>query len=239
MTSQGNIDRDLPDSIDSPEQNLERQLVLDEIADRILQVPYERYLRIAIDGVDGAGKTFFARELTNTLELRGTDVVHASIDGFHNPRTDRYQQGRTSPEGFFEDSFDYESLTRLLLGPFGDDGDGRFVRAVYDVSKEQPDELTTEAASPGTVLVVDGILLHRAELLPFWDYSVFLDVDFDVSIPRLAERDSMSPDPAADSNRRYVAGQRIYKERCNPIHHATTVIDNNNLAQPRIVRSPR
>jgi len=238
MTSQGDIDRDLSDSLDSPEQNPERQVVLDEIAGQILRIPYDRYLRVAVDGVDGAGKTFFAGELAKALEMRGASVVHASIDGFHNPRAERYRQGRSSPAGFFEDSFNYDSMIWSLLEPFGSDGDGRFVRAIYDVAKEEPVEAVVELASPGTILVVDGIFLHCPDLMPFWDYSVFLDVEFNVSIPRLAARDSMSPDPAAESNRRYVEGQRIYMEACNPRRQATTVVDNNDLAQPRLLNSP-
>src|SRR4029453_49932 len=57
-------------------------------------------------------------------------------------------------------------------------------------------------ASPGDILVFDGIFLHRPELRAYWDYSVFLEVAFAVSIPRGAQRDDSSPDPEAASNQR-------------------------------------
>ncbi|MCP4303961.1 MAG: uridine kinase [bacterium] len=208
------------------------------MAGEILRTPREPYLRVAVDGVDASGKTFFANELTSELTSRGADVVHASVDGFHNPRKKRYEQGRGSPQGFFEDSFNYETLSRLLLKPFGKAGDGRFVRSVYDVAADdEPTEVKAELAAPGTILVVDGIFLHRPELASFWDYSVFLEVQFGVSIPRLAARDSMSPDPEAESNRRYVDGQRIYIDRCSPARCATAVINNNDLNRPKILKS--
>ncbi len=83
----------------------------------------------------------------------------------------------------------------------------------------------------------DGIFLHRPELKDKWDLSIFLDVAFDVSIARCARRDrSFGPlDPRATENRRYVEGQRIYLRQCDPRRCATIVIDNNDLAVPRVV----
>jgi hypothetical protein len=40
-------------------------------------------VRVAIDGVDGVGKTTLADELVAPLQLLGRDVIRASIDGFH------------------------------------------------------------------------------------------------------------------------------------------------------------
>ncbi|MFZ5869633.1 MAG: hypothetical protein ACOYXW_03745 [Actinomycetota bacterium] len=38
-------------------------------------------------------------------------------------------------------------------------------------------------------------------------------------------------------NRRYVGGQRLYRERCRPEARASVVVDNNDLAAPWIVTS--
>lgn len=52
--------------------------------------------KLAIDGVDGAGKTTLADELAIALEKKGEQVIRASIDGFHNPQKLRYAMGRNS-----------------------------------------------------------------------------------------------------------------------------------------------
>ncbi|HZU19728.1 MAG TPA: hypothetical protein VE982_00785 [Gaiellaceae bacterium] len=67
-----------------------------------------------------------------------------------------------------------------------------------------------------------------------WDYSIWLEVPFEVSVPRGAARGYGfgSPDPAAPSNRRYVEGQRLYIARCKPHERATVVLDNTNLDKP-------
>jgi hypothetical protein len=45
------------------------------------------FLRIAVDGVDGAGKTHLADELARALRLFALPIIRASVDGFHNPRS--------------------------------------------------------------------------------------------------------------------------------------------------------
>jgi ABC-type glutathione transport system ATPase component len=69
---------------------------------------------VGVDGVDGAGKTTFCDGLAQVLRSRGREVVRASVDDFHHPRAIRWQRGRTSPEGFFLDSYDYERFAGKL-----------------------------------------------------------------------------------------------------------------------------
>lgn len=212
-----------------------RAAVLEAVADAVLATPVPGARRVGVDGVDGAGKTFFADELGAVLEARGMPVIRASVDGFHHPAAVRYRRGRSSPEGFYQDSYDYERLTILLLRPLSPGGSGRFVPSVYDVRREQPVDAEVELAQPGSVLVLDGIFLHRPELAGFWDYSVFLDVPFEVSIPRGARRGHGDPNPAAAANHRYVAGQLLYLRECQPRARALIVIDNTDLAHPRVI----
>ena len=198
----------------------------------------QRILKVAIDGVDGAGKTHFADELAQMLEAGGVPVIRAGTDGFHHPRARRYERGRSSPEGFYHDSYNYSALRGMLLGPLGPDGDGLYRAAAFDVSTDQPLTLAPAQASHGSVLVLDGLFLHRPELRDEWDASVFLHVPFAVSIPRGASRGEGygSPDPAAASNARYIGGQRLYFAEAQPEQHATFLIDNTDLSAPMLLR---
>jgi uridine kinase len=83
-------------------------------------------------------------------------------------------------------------------------------------------------------VVIDGIFLHRDELLEAWDYSIFLDVPFKLSVARMAARDGSAPDPADPSVVRYVEGQRMYLRACRPWERATVVIDNSQPDFPRL-----
>jgi uridine kinase len=192
-------------------------------------------VRVGVDGTDGSGKTWFADELAEQLRNRGRAVVRASIDDFHQVRAVRYRRGRGSPEGFFRDSFDLERFRTHVVDPFGPDGDGRYSLRGHDLVTDRLLEPEWRLASPGTVLVVDGVFLHRDGLSQAWDVSVWLDVPFDVTCARMAVRDGTNPDPGHPSMSRYVDGQRIYLAECRPASLATFVIDNTDLDRPAIV----
>ena len=92
--------------------------VLHALAEELLQHYGHGRVVVGIDGADGAGKTVFADDLAVELRTMGHEVFLASMDDFHRPRALRYAQGRDSAQGFYEDSFDYATFRRVLLGPF-------------------------------------------------------------------------------------------------------------------------
>jgi uridine kinase len=190
---------------------------------------------VAIDGVDGAGKTIFADHLAEALGAAGRTVVRVSIDGFHNPRQVRYRRGRSSPEGYWRDSYDYERFRAEVLTAFSPGGDRRYRRAIRDVRTDDELDVPYQQATQAAVLLVDGIFLHRDELVASWDFSIFLRVPFEVTVARMAVRDGMPGNPAAPENRRYVVGQQLYLDSCDPARRATVVIDNTDPEAPRIV----
>jgi uridine kinase len=194
---------------------------------------------VAVDGLDGAGKTVFADGLAEVFAETGDAVFRASIDGFHRPRSERYLRGRNSPEGFYRDSFDYATFRRVLIDPFLDGaqtaGTTGFQLAAFDVVRDAPVESQWVTAPLDAVLVVDGIFLHRPELRDLWDWSIWLDVPVDMTFARMALRDGSDPDPDAPSNTRYREGQQIYLREARPREAASVIVDNADLAHPRIV----
>lgn len=220
-----------------------RTRLLHELAERLeaqLEAqPAHPVLRVAVDGVDGAGKTTFADELAGVLRERGRTVIRASVDGFHLPREVRYRRGRASPEGFYRDSYDLAGLHSALLAPLGPGGSGRHRTAIFDHVTDSPLDTPELETRPGSVLILDGLFLHRPELRGVWDDSVFLHVPFEVSVPRGAARGPGygSPEPHAESNRRYVEGNRLYFREADPQGRAGVVVDNTDLAAPFLVRA--
>jgi uridine kinase len=194
---------------------------------------------VAIDGVDGAGKTHLADELATFLQASGRNTIRASVDGFHNPRAVRYRLGRDSPEGFFLDSYDYNGLKAALLDPLSPGGTKTYRVAIFDHRSDEPVSVPERVASGGDILLFDGIFLHRPELRHYWDYSVFLQVAFSISIPRGAQRGEGSPDLTSPANRRYMQGQELYLSRCHPMSFASVTVNNDDLAAPYFVNDAR
>jgi len=211
-----------------------RERLIDEVASR---VPAGG-VRVAVDGVDGVGKTTFAAELAGALRARGRPVVQVSADGFHQARAARHRRGVRSPEGFWLDSYDYPALIENVLVPFGPGGDRRYRGAVHDVRTDEVLDPPWSSAPADAVLVLDGLFLHRDELAGHWDFSIFLTAPFAVTAARMAIRDGTNPDPEHPDMARYVQGQRRYFAACRPWERANLVIDNSDVARPAIGTEP-
>lgn len=212
--------------------------LLDRLADAIVALHPDRRIRVAIDGVDGAGKTMLADALAPLVVAKGRPVTRAGVDDFHCPRSVRYARGRYSPEGFYLDSYDYAALHRLLLAPFGPGGSGIYVARHFDHRVDRATARQSQQAPPEAALILDGIFLHRAELRDCWDLSIFLQVEFAVSRQRNAARDGTPDalDPDTPSNRRYAGGQQLYLTESQPAQRADILIDYNDHRAPNVLR---
>jgi uridine kinase len=193
-------------------------------------------VRVAVDGIDAAGKTMFAEGLAEALKRLGREVVSVSVDGFHASRERRYTRGVLSAVGYWLDSYDYAAFDEQVLAPFAPKGTRRYRRAAHDVATDTPLDQPWEQAADECVLIVDGIFLLRDELLKSWDFSLFLAVRPKTAIARMALRDGIPPDPADARTRRHIGGQRLYLRSCRPAGRATIVIDNEDFDRPVIRR---
>jgi uridine kinase len=207
--------------------------LLDEIAVSIPPSDGSDCVLVGIDGIDGAGKTTFADNLAAVLGAHGRDVVRISLDRFHNLRSIRYRRGPHSAEGFWLDSFDYEAFCQLVLTPLGPGGNLRYCGAVHDVITDELVPKVWSTARAGSVVIVDGLFLHRSELADAWQFSVFLDVPFEIGILRTTTRDGGDPmDPRLS---RYSGAQRLYFSACEPWSVATVVVDNADADHPVMI----
>lgn len=188
---------------------------------------------VGIDGIEGSGKATFADDLAAMVAECGNSVIRISLRKYLNPQSVRYAQGRTSPRGFYEDSYDYEKFTAEVLEPLGKEGSGRYRTAAYDLASESPVQSPYQIAPDDLVVIIDGTFLHRREFATsrtskVWNYSVWLDVPFEEAYKRLHEREGVSPDPLDSSNARYYEGQLLYQSECHPEAKADLVIENSH-----------
>lgn len=207
----------------------DQRATLDSIVDEFLQHYSRGRTILAVDGIDGAGKSMFADALAERFDRAGHVTAQASIDGFHRPRAERYARGADSPEGFYRDSYDYDQFERFLIEPFRLGGSTGFVTAVFDHRADAPVEMRWQTVGPDATLIVDGIFLNRPELRGLWNYSIWLDVPRDVAESRMLARDGSS------GQARYRGGQEIYLAEADPRAVATAIVDNTDYNTPHRV----
>ena len=127
---------------------------VEEIAAVVTSGAPDRQVLVAVDGGDASGKTTYAALLADAIRDCGRTVSVVHVDDVMHPPEVRHRRGRTSPEGYLDDSYDYDALLHRVR------------------------------SCTGQVVVVEGLFLHRDELVDLWDHSVFLDVPLDVALER-------------------------------------------------------
>ncbi|MCC3290447.1 uridine kinase [Arthrobacter sp. zg-Y1110] len=226
-----------------PGEPMERAAFLSELAAVLLPLRPDSRLLVAIDGVDGAGKTTFADELAGVLGGAGDGpqrrILRVTIDAFHNVRSVRYRRGRRSPEGFWRDSYNLEQFTEYALEPLAS-GAAWFRNQGHDLATDAVLDPEPVMAAKDAVVLIDGLFLHREELRNFWDFSVFLAVPFEVTASRMAARDgtgagARQAGAANPGEERYVGGQRLYFAAEDPAARADLVLDNSRAGTLRVI----
>jgi uridine kinase len=206
-----------------------RSALLNQLVDTISAIRRGHTTRVAVDGVDGAGKTTLADEPAPHLDRR---VIRASIDGFHRPRAERLD--------YYEHSFNYRALIENLLTPLGPGGSRRFRRAVFDYRTDEPVDSPIELAHDDDILLFDGIFLQRPEIRAMWDFVIWVEAPFEITIARgvaraqrndkLSERELAAL--ACRYRERYVPGQQRYIRDSRPTESADVVVENADLSSP-------
>ena len=204
--------------------------VLADLAAHVDALTPDRRVRVAIDGVDCAGKTTLADALAGLLRR---PVVRASADGFCRPRAERYRQGRASPVGCYEDTTDLPALRERLLEPFA--STGRWTPRSFDLDADRAVEPVWQQSPATAALLVDGLFLQRPDLAGCFELVLHLRVPDEEVLRRAAARDGADALPLYRS--RYLPAQRLYEAAIDPAARADVVLDSTDPASPIALRS--
>jgi uridine kinase len=221
-------------------KNSNRKELIDELAEVINKIDLPHPVRVGIDGAGNAGKTTFADELVEPLEKLGRTVIRATIDGFHNPPNIRRRQGKYSPQGYLEDSYNYNALKRYLLDPLGPNGGLKYRESVYNFKINKPTNSTIKTATQNSILIFEGIFLFNQHLFTYWDYKLYLNASFENTMKRALIRDRElfggEENVIKLYKRRYIPGQKMYLAKYNPIKKSDIVVNNNDFLNPTVMK---
>lgn len=122
--------------------------------------------------------------------------------------------------------------------PLGPDGNRRYRRAIFDSLHDTPIDEPFLLAPSNAVVLIDGVFLFRPELDDQWDMRIFIDVDAMDSLRRGPQRDVawVSSFEAAEAtyHSTYIPGEDHYDALVNPQLRAEVVVDNRDVANPRL-----
>jgi len=219
---------------------MKQQELIKYLAEIILNTKRHHPIRVGIDGVDASGKTTLADSLADYLKSQNINIIRASIDGFHNPKSMRYQKGRNSPEGYYEDSFNNQAVVDNLLAPLGKNGNLQYKKAIFDFKTDSEIVLPVKTANKDSILIMDGVFLFRTELVNYWDLKIFVEADFKITVSRASKRDGYylgSKQEILDKyDQRYVPGQQLYFQESKPQEKADIIIENSDFENPLITK---
>jgi uridine kinase len=137
---------------------------------------------IGIAGCSGSGKTTLARELATQLDATvfPLDLYYRDLSQF--PLDSRDKQNFDHPDSLESELF-IEHVCELRRGH-------TIQRPVYDFSRHTRVPNAFEPVVPSRVIIVEGILaLHYDDLLPLYDFSIYVDAPNQICLKRRIYRD--------------------------------------------------
>ena len=171
-------------------------------------------LVIAVDGLDGSGKSRFAASLAAAISANGRPAELLHVDDFRRP-SDFSGLGPEAESAFYyERYFDFVAV-------------GDAVSAWVEDSADH------------AVIILEGVMLLRIALPP-GTLLIVLEVSAAEARRRILARDQAkgrTPEEIAGRiDRRYFPAQARYRTECDPLTVADVIIDNEDWAHPRVVR---
>ncbi len=223
---------------------MKKSKLLKLVSEKILKINSQKPLLIGINGVDGSGKTYFAKELENYLcNIINRQIINISIDDFHNPREIRYQKGENSSIGYYEDSFNLKAFIEFVFKPIVEGKTKIKTKYFYHFTDKELNEPFT-SINKNAIIIIEGIFLFKKELVDYFDFKIFIDVDFKFTVARAIARDKKKKETQQEKNlvnekylKRYVPGQKLYLEDVKPKELADFVFDNTDFEEPIVKKN--
>lgn len=133
---------------------------------------------IAIDGLSGAGKSHFARELAERLG----DAAVIETDFFYLPLAERTAE-RMAQLGY---CMDYERFTREVARPVLR-GESPITYGVFDCRAQSI--ARSETVGDARYLIIEGCYAMHPEIPDFYDFRITLRADEQTRLDRIRRRD--------------------------------------------------
>lgn len=168
-----------------------------------------------VSGIDGSGKSEFARRLRMCCLAAGASVTSLAVDDYRRT-VDWNQPGRAEVDIYYDDYFDWARLDRDVLSAMA----------------------AAQDSTNGALVLVEGILVRRVPSLAK-AFSIYLETSCPVArariIARALTRGLTQSEAEHRIDQRYFPAQERYLATFTPARAADVVIDNDDYAAPRLL----
>ena len=165
---------------------------------------------VAVDGLDGSGKSRLGEALAQACEAAGTPALLLHVDDGKRDLDFAGLDQEAESALYYDRYYDFDAVERRL------------------------------AAFEHGIAIVEGVFCLRVPAVAAAAELIVLTVSAKEAQRRILERDRSKGRTDDDINRRidrrYFPGQWRYHAEHDPMARASVVIDNDDWRQPRIVR---
>jgi len=193
---------------------------------------------IAIDGVDGSGKSMLADRLLGALADGGTPAVVLRVDDFRRPIA-WGQDARAEADVYYEDYYDLALLDRAARAFL--DGQPAFEIPVFDSRTERHQGTRTISFGDGTLALVEGVFAQRVEVVRELAAIVYIETSRGEARRRILARDTARGRTVADVTHRidarYFPAQDRYVRERDPLGHVAALIVHERVGAPELARA--
>jgi uridine kinase len=175
------------------------------VVEQIVQIlQRQSRITIGIDGCGGAGKSTFARELSEALE----NSTLISMDDFYLPSSERNKIIKNGEIGW---QFDWKRMEAEVLKPLLLDSNPKYRK--YDWKNDSLADWTE--VDKDSIVIVEGVYSLRRELTTYYSMRIWLDCPAETRLKRGLQRDgeqarSQWTDDWMKEETRYVREHRPY-----------------------------
>ncbi|HUS28704.1 MAG TPA: hypothetical protein VMZ53_09345 [Kofleriaceae bacterium] len=190
---------------------------------------------ITVDGIDGSGKSTFARRIADAFEAAGVRTQIVRVDDFRRPIDWSDTEGKEA-DVYYDAYYDFELCERSLQAYFA--GAAKVEIPAYDSRTERIDG-TRELDFDGVqVVLVEGVFPRRLAATG-QALTIYLSVGEDEARRRIIARDLKKGRTREEIerriDRRYFPSQRRYHAEFLPLEKADVVVENDHAEAPRVV----
>lgn len=195
---------------------------------------------VAINGIEGTGKTVFAGKLTIFLQENKVNAIQVSIDGFHFNKKHRYRQGRDSAKGYYEDSYNESQFVEkvLMSSQFKDP---KYTTAIHDLETDNYLDLDPIEIPNNSIIITDGAYLFKPNYRNHWDLKIYLKTNFKTALARGVKRDlgllGGLKETEEKYHNRYHEASKIYIKENQPEELAEIIIDNTDFENLKMIKN--